>query len=594
MPVSSSLYRFKFFLFLLGWILYLPTTGAGELSTPKHPNILLICVDDLRPELGCYGAEHMQTPNIDAFSESGVTFDRCYVQVAVCNPSRASMMTGIRPDRLGVWTLRIHFREAMPDAVTLPQYLRQTGYTCEGYGKIFHNPWPDPRSWDQPHRWSPGGFTHYTAEQKAFAQEVRESFPEGSWLRQNLRGLITNAPEIEDTEHKDGGLTLLAVERLKALGKQKKPFFLAVGYTLPHLAWCPPKRWWDRYDREQLPLASNPFPPKDAPQVAVGTNYEPAYYADMIDMPKPWEGSVSEETARRLRHGYFASISFIDSEIGKLLAALDAEDRADDTIVVLWSDHGYKLGEHAGWSKMTNYEIDTRIPFIIRDPRSPSNGQRCDRLVETLDLFPTLCELAGVAMPEMVDGQSAAALINDPEALHKGAAFTQFVRQQMIGNAIRTDKWRYVEWRTLKEAELKHQELYDQQNDPDENKNVFGQHPEVEADLQQRLCKVLVPHSISLIPPIRSKKGGKRVKVEWTNQHNGPVRVTWINPQGERKVLFDLPAGASRKNTTSVGHLFSMESKDGIYHENLEITDTSKQLFLGKGADDELPTAKDQ
>lgn len=545
-----------------------------------RPNILLICVDDLRPELGCYGADHVLSPNIDALSRSGVTFDRCYVQVAVCNPSRASMMTGIRPDRLGTWTLRVHFRESMPDAVTIPQHLRQHGYTAEGYGKIFHNPWPDFRSWDQPHRWGDGDYTNYSSEQRAFTKSVEEKLPKDDWRKGNLRGPIANAPDIDDSEHSEGGLTRLAIERLSTLGDGDKPFFLAVGYTLPHLPWTPPKKWWDKYDRASLPLANNPYPPRNAPEIAIGTNYELSHYADMIDMPTPYEPSLPESEIRRLKHAYYASISFIDSEIGKLLQALDSEGRAEDTIVVLWSDHGYKLGEHNAWGKMTNFEIDTRVPLIIRDPRASANGQRCNALVETLDLYPTLCDLAGVDVPGDLDGKSFSTLLSDPSSPHKQAAFSQYIRQGKIGNSIRTDAWRYVEWRPFDGGPVEHRELYDEINDPDENTNVVGDHAAIEEELRRQLHEVLVPHEISLVPQIHSERGGEKVELTWINEHDGRVRVTWITPGGERKNTFEIASGASRRTSSFVGHVFSIESLDGRYSDLVSIESGENTLRL--------------
>ncbi|PQO35608.1 DUF229 domain-containing protein [Blastopirellula marina] len=547
-----------------------------------HPNVLLICVDDLRPELGCYGAAHVRSPNIDRLANSGVTFDRCYVQVAVCNPSRASTFTGIRPDRLGVWTLPVHFREASPNAVTLPQHLSRHGYVCEGFGKIFHNPWQDPRSWTSPHRWGQGSFTHYTDEQKDFTRQVKESLPTGDWRKENLRGLISNAPEIEDDEHPDGDMTRIVAERLAELSEQDEPFFLAVGYVLPHLPWCPPKRWWDQYDRSQLPLAENPNPPTGAPPVALGDNYELSHYADMTNMPTPLDPGLSEAEARRFRHAYYAAVSFVDAQIGRLLQTLRDNQLADDTIVVLWSDHGWKLGEHNAWGKMTNFEIDTRIPLLIYDPRAAGNGERCSQIIESLDLYPTLCELTGTPIPSDVDGKSAAHLLSDPTAAHAGVAFSQYVRDRMMGRAIRTDRWRYVEWRTLADAELKHRELYDQENDPGENHNVVEQHPEIAAKLKKSLDEVLVPRPISLVPAIHSAAGGKKMQVRWANEYEGPVRITWISPRGERRVQIDLKQGESRQIGSFVGHRFAVESEDGKYHEVVEVTPDQDRIPIGR------------
>lgn len=550
--------------------------GAAERS-----NVLLVCIDDLRPDLGCYGAKHVRSPNIDRLAESGVLFEQCHVQVAVCNPSRASLMTGLRPDRLGCWTLRYHFRETLPDAVTLPQYLRRHGYTCEGFGKIFHNPWQDPRSWSRPHAWGRGSFTHYTAEQRRFVKSVQAKMPDDSWQKSNLRGPITHAPDIADDEHPDGAMARMAVERMKVLDEAGEPFLLAVGFVLPHLPWCPPKRYWDLYDRDELPLAANPFPPKNAPAVALGTNYELTHYADTIDLPSPLEGKVTEERARRFLHAYCAAISFVDAQVGVLLDGLEKQGLADDTIVVLWSDHGWKLGEHNGWGKMTNFEIDTRVPMIVRDPKATANGRRCGQLVESLDLFPTICERAGVPAPDFVDGRSAARLLDDPNADHTGAAFSQYIRDSLIGNAIRTDDWRYVEWRELKGGAVRHRELYDHRTDDWENENVVGEHPEVADRLSRRLRQVLPVRDVNQTPRVRSAAGGKPTEVDWVNRHPGTVRLTWIRPNGARGVVIDLAENEKRHIKTWVGHLFVAESLDGRYHEAIRIEDDHSTIPLG-------------
>jgi len=546
-----------------------------------RPNVLLICIDDLRPELRCYGAEHMLTPRIDELAASGVAFDRCYVQVAVCNPSRASTWTGLSPDTLNVYTLRTHFRETVPDAVTLFQHLRAHGYTCEGFGKIFHNPWQDPRSWDRPHQWASASFTNYSEEQQAYRKRVAEELPADSWQKNNLRGVITNDPDIPDEEHTDGALARMSIERMKKLQASGSPFLLAVGFTLPHLPWAPPKSWWDRYDREAIPLTASPSPPTGAPEVAVGTSYELSHYADMVDMPTPYSGTLPESETRRLRHAYFAAVSFIDAQVGLLLDALEQQGLAENTIVLLWSDHGYKLGDYNAWSKMTNYEIDTRIPFIIRDPRAKANGQRCNQLMESLDIYPTICDLTGTPIPAEVEGKSAAHLLDDPTASHLDAAFSQYVRQNMMGNAIRTDRWRYVEWRQLKDGSLMHQELYDHETDPQESQNVFESHPQVCADLASRIQKSLKTGPIDLRAQIHSNKGGKKMQVHWTNGHDSTIRISWINPQGHRLQTIDVKAGAKRLQNTFVGHVFAVESLDGTYHDVIRITEDKSEIQVG-------------
>ena len=539
-------------------------------TTP--PNILFISIDDLRPELGCYGASHMLTPQIDKLASHGVVFDRCYVQVAVCNPSRASMMTGLRPDTLGVYTLSQHFREYAPNAVTLTQNLKANGYACHGFGKIFHNPWQDPRSWSVPHEWGKGDFTNYTPEQKAFRNRVAAGLPEGNWLRTGLRGMSTNDPDVADEAHTDGAMTNQVIDRLGALAKKDEPFFLGVGYVLPHLPWCPPRRYWDLYDREEIPLATVKQPPSGSPTYAVGTSYELSHYADMVDLPQPHEGVIDEKEVRRLRHGYFASVSFIDAQVGRLIDGLNELGLAENTIIVLWSDHGYKLGDYNAWTKMTNYEIDTRIPMIVADPRADANGERRAQLVETIDLYPTLCELAGVPIPEAVDGKSFAKLLDDRLADHKDAAYSQYIWKGKMGNSVRTDRWRYVEWRELKDGALVARELYDHTKDPQETRNVADNHGQVVNELSDLIAKLLETGPIDLRGVIRSEQGGERVSVQWVNRYPGNVRVTWVNPQGYRQHRgVDLKVGESRAIQSNVGHVFAVESLDGRYHATVRV-----------------------
>ncbi|WP_193214576.1 sulfatase-like hydrolase/transferase [Luteolibacter marinus] len=552
-------------------LLLVVASPARAAEDGGHPNILMICVDDLRTQLGCYGDAVVKSPNIDRLADTGLVFDRCYVQVAVCNPSRASMMTGLRPDTLKCWTLQYHFRETHPDAVTLPQYLRRQGYHVEGYGKIFHNPWQDPRSWDLPHRFGAGDWNHYDERQKALIGTVRDALPDDAWQKASLRGPVTNDPDIRDDDHPDGAMTSMVVDRLDQLKDSGKPFFLAAGFVLPHLPWCPPRKYWDLYDRGSLPLAANPEVPDGAPAVELGTNYELHHYADCIDFPAPLQGKISDAKARRLIHGYLASVSFVDAQIGRLLEALKASGLAENTVVVLWSDHGYKLGEHNGWGKMTNFEIDTRVPFIIRDPRAKRAGQRCGQIVETLDLFPTLCELAGVAAPSFTEGKSAAKLLKDPAAEHRDAAYSQYFYRPLIGNSVRTRGWRYTEWRNMEDGRVKHRVLYDHRENDQENANVAAAHPAVVAELEETLSKVLPPRRVAMRPVVHSLDGGGVAAVRFVNRHPGEVRLTWISPQGERARQWDIAAGKAQRIDSHAGHVFVAESLDGRYYETITV-----------------------
>ena len=350
---------------------------------------------------------------------------------------------------------------------------------------------------------------------------------------------------------------------------------------LPHLPWCPPKKYWDLYDPKTLALAANDRTIRGVPDTEMGTNYELSHYADSIDFPTPTGGKVSEEKARLLIHGYLASVSFVDAQVGLVLAALEQQGLADNTIVVLWSDHGYKLGEHNGWGKMTNLEIDCRIPLIIRDPRAKANGKRCTRLVESIDLFPTLCERSGVPVPGGLEGKSMARLLDDPAAKHSDAAFSQYVYAPLMGNSVRTPEWRYTEWFDMESGAIRHRILYDHRADHSENQNVIGEHPAVADQLQKQLHAVLPNQATRLLPPIHSSAGGERTAVTFVNRHPGTVRLTWIPPNGCRAEGQDIAPGKSQRSTTFFGHVFVAESLDGKYQEIITIESGREEILLG-------------
>lgn len=459
---------------------------------PTRPNILFIAVDDLRPELGCYGAEHVVSPNIDRLASEGLIFERAYCQSAVCNPSRASLMTGKRPDTLKVWDLSTDMRTVNPEVVTLGQHLKTHGYHTVGIGKIFHNNNPDPATWSEPklyidgypfdpdavYRGDEGIRGQEEKKSRLLAQEQERIDQFGHWY---LKAQATENVDVPDSAYFDGAQTDVAVVKLSELAQRDSPFFFAVGYYRPHLPFNAPQRYWDLYDREQIPLASNPDLPEGIPLMAVNTVRELRGYTDFGDLVHPTEGSLDEDRARLLRHGYFASVSYIDAQIGKLLAALDDLGLADNTIVILWGDHGWKLGEHNSWCKMTNLEIDARVPLILRTPGSSNRGVSSDALVEFVDVYPTLCDLAGIPVPDDLEGTSFAPLIDNPSRQWKRAAFTQFLRDgvwispdgvEYMGYSVRTDRYRYTEWENWETGEVVATELYDHDADPAESRNV--------------------------------------------------------------------------------------------------------------------------
>ncbi|HWA99132.1 MAG TPA: sulfatase [Pirellulales bacterium] len=447
-----------------------------------RPNVLFIAVDDMRSELGCYGATHVHSPNLDRLAASGVLFTQAYCQQAVCNPSRVSLLTGLRPDTTRVWHLDTEMRTVLPDVVTLPQYFRQHGYRAVAYGKIFHNPFPDAPSWDEPTHNTEGVVDYSPANVARLAEFKRKMAAAGKTKAavQRMRGPAMEIQDQPDDNNADGKRTSDALAKLRTLAADEAPFFLAVGYIRPHLPFITPEQYWKLYDRRTLPLAKNAYLPRGAPTVAFGDRslggfYELRDYLDYADAPSPLEQSLTESQQRDLRHGYYASVSFIDAQIGRLLDGLEKLRLDRNTIVVLWSDHGWKLGEHNGWCKQTNYEIDTRAPLMIRAPGARANGRPCHALVEFVDVYPTLCELAGLPIPRALAGRSLTPLLADAGSSVKDAAFSQFLRRHegrdYMGYAMRTRRYRYIEWLDAMTGKLVVRELYDHTVDPDENEN---------------------------------------------------------------------------------------------------------------------------
>jgi iduronate 2-sulfatase len=491
---------------------FLQTIGLSTFAAnqAKRPNVLFIAVDDLRPELGAYGAKHVKSPRIDELARTGTMFTHAYCQQALCNPSRASLMTGLRPDTLRVWDLQTNFRTTMPGAVTIPQAFRASGYYAACIGKIFHNIFPDDVSWSEPEmhvdgfpfdpdavyrsddesRWIERRKKDITAQ----GNEKRHLDKYGQWY---LKSSATEAADVADNAYYDGAQTDAAIRKLGELHKRKEPFFLGIGYYRPHLPFNAPKKYWDLYDRASLPLTPSPALPKNAPAMAGNVNRELRGYRDFSNARRPHEGAVSEADARRLRHGYFASVSYIDTQVGRLLDELDQLGIRNNTIVVLWGDHGWKLGDHNSWGKMTNYEVDTRVPLLMRVPGFAA-GQSCGGLVEFVDVYPTLCDLCGVAKPKGLEGVSLKPLLQNPKRKGKSAVFSQYLRNgiwtapdgvEYMGYAIRTERYRYVEWFRWKEKTLAATELYDLRRDPLEDENVADEPAAARKELADRLHK---------------------------------------------------------------------------------------------------------
>ncbi len=470
-----------------------------SLVADDRPNVLFISVDDLRPELGCYGNANIKTPHFDEFSRTAVTFMRGYCQAAVCAPSRASVMTGLRPDSTRVWDLRGKFRENLPDVVTIPQHFHSHGYYTVSMGKIFHNHMPDRVSFDEPDLRpakyvtdelidrDPESFYHDPELNRELAIVRRRRLEKNpkAYADGWAYGRSTESFDAPDSEFYDGAQTDLAIETLRRLKEKQQPFFLAVGFYRPHLPFVAPTKYWDFYDREKLPLAPNPFLPRQSPVMAMDSAYELNGCIDFGQVKHPSLGSLSEQEARLLKHGYYASVSYVDACFGKLLNGLRELGLDKNTIVVVWGDHGWKLGEHGSWCKQTDYDIDVHVPLLMHVPGKTEHGSKCDRLVELVDLYPTLCDAANIDVPSTIEGTSFFALLTDPTLPWKTAAFSQIHRAPNItpdggrymGFSMVTDKYHYVEWRHWNHIDgiaggLVAVELYDQQSDPNEDTNI--------------------------------------------------------------------------------------------------------------------------
>ena len=571
-------------------ILLLGTWVPSAAFAQTRPNILFIAVDDLRPVIGCYGDSLAITPNIDRLASDGLLFNQAYCQVAVCNPSRASLMTGQRPDKLGVWTLPIHFREAKPDAVTMPQWFRKFGYTAVSHGKIYHNPTPDPQSWSEPIRKLPSLPSPYPNGTGAIVNAAKKELSKNDWRKTSLRRPSTAAPDLPDNKVLDGARTDMAIEDLRRLGKQDEPFFLAMGYIRPHLAWVAPKKYWEMHDPAKLPVVEDPKITENTPRFALHNNSELSHYVDLIDMPKPWDDqTLSQEKARHLVHGYYACVSYVDAQIGRLLDALEEEGLADNTIVVLWSDHGWKLGEYRGWGKMTNYEIDARVPMIISargmKAQFPTAGQRTDQLAELLDLFPTLCEMTQIDTPDFVDGKSLVPVLEDVNVAVHDHSVSQYYRRNngnaVMGYSIRTMTHRMIEWREFKTGELVVRELYDHRTDHSETTNLIDTAPEsLVEELATLLSTTHPPVPLELVPEIHSEASKERGEITFKNESDSVLLVSKVRRSGKRERPKKVALGKSLNINGFVGRVFVVESSDGDTQEVHRISETKQTVVI--------------
>lgn len=463
------------------------STHAAD-DVGKRWNILFIAVDDLKPLLGCYGYSPIHTPNIDRLAASGTVFRMNYCQMAISGPTRASLLTGLRPDHTGVYDLVTRMRDLHPDHCSLPEYLRSYGYETAGIGKIY-----DPRCVDDGHDYLSWSVPYGPVPEKYYAEGYAST----------LSNLYYQAPEArEDPAYKpssecldvpndaylDGAIANQAIDYMDRYFDRDKPVFLAVGFHRPHLPFVAPKRYWDLYDRDSLPMAAY------KQKVRNGTDW--AYHDcgelknNYTDIPSVFTFSdvynavLPRWKEQELIHAYHACVSYTDALIGKLLDHLEATGHLDDTLIVLWGDHGWHLGDHGLWNKHTNFEQATAAPLIVRVPGQRPGVTRS--LTEFTDVFPTVCDAVGLPLPSHLDGLSLMPLIENPQAQVHAYAVSQYRRTpdyRIMGYAIRDSRYRYVVWfdgyyrstQPYDPARIVACELYDYLEDPDETESLHDE-----------------------------------------------------------------------------------------------------------------------
>lgn len=514
--MKNQYFKFATILFLF----VISNAVIAQKKPTSKPNILFIAVDDLKPLLGCYGNTLVKSPNIDRLAKMATVFNRNYCQQAICGPTRASIMTGTRPDVTKIWNLTTQMRDANPNTVTLPQYLITQGYTTSGIGKIYHPSSAikgvDPVSWSIPYLklkesdfpadlGEPANGQYQLPETKArmTPEIIAERKKQSKDLAANdenpksIKGPSTECIDLLDNAYQDGVNALLAKDQIIALSKSKKPFFMAVGFSKPHLPFVAPKKYWDLYKREDMPIASFQEHSKNGPLIAYHQSGELRNYLDIPEFATLPADSLriglKIEKQRELIHGYYAAISYMDAQVGILLNTLESLGTLDNTIIVLWGDHGWHLGDHDLWHKHTNFEEATRAPLIIAGPGIKAG--KTSSLTEFVDVFPTICDLAGVAIPKNLDGKSLKPLMLNNKSKGKEYSISQYPRKlkklqlaktaytnaNMMGYSLRTDQYRYTIWMnnftskdTFNVSQVYASEMYDYVKDPLEKVNVVN------------------------------------------------------------------------------------------------------------------------
>jgi len=475
------------------------TTKTIHGKKNEKPNVLLILVDDLKPTLGVYGDQVAHSPNIDRLAEKGMTFTHAYCNQAVCMASRYTLLLGARSTSTGLYHFGKEFRDVYPDAVTLPQYFMNAGYHVESMGKVFHighGNTNDEASWSIPHHKEkvieyllPESTGRQLTREEVYFQNTRKYIKGLPPIKEFPRGAAWESPDVLDEAYADGRVASHAIYRLRQLEKNpEKPFFMAVGFARPHLPFCAPKKYWDLYDPAVLPMPVNEEHPENAPQCALKrrgeiTNFKP--------VPERETGIYADSLKRKLIHGYYASMSYMDAQLGRVIDELERLGLDDNTIIVLWGDHGWHLGDHGTWTKHTNFEQANRIPILFVAPGVTQPGTKSGQLIETVDIYPTLTELAGLDKPKVqqpIDGTNLVPVLKNGKERLKEHVYHAYIKQGYLGQAIRTRQYRMVRWTHINDASREVlYELYDYDNDPHETKNIASENPGKVAELKRLL-----------------------------------------------------------------------------------------------------------
>jgi len=488
-------------------IILLLLCGLWPAHAAPRPNVLLLCVDDLKPVLGCYGDKLAITPNMDRLAARGVLFELAYCNQSLCAPSRNNLMLGSRSTSLGVYSLSRNFRDAAPDAVTLPQHFMRHGYRAESVGKVFHT---GHGNHDDEASWSVPSFKEKVVEylDRGNSAGGRLTREEAYFTNRRLgeidqlpRGAAIEISDVPDGAYADGRIADEGIKRLRAAKERGAPFFLALGFVKPHLPFTAPKKYFDLHDPAKFAPAPFQRDPEGAPTYAGKVGGEIVNY-DPLSM----ESLRKERTQRDLMRAYHACVSYVDAQLGRVLDELDRLGLARNTLMVLWGDNGWHLGDHGYWTKHTNYEEANHIPLIIVAPGVAKAGAKTKQLAETVDIFPTLAELAGLpapAGPQQIDGVSLAPVLRDPSARVRDHACHSYPRGERMGRAIRTERYRLVEWKKPgAPADTADLELYDYEADPLERENLAASRPEIVAQLRA----ILTRHPEAVAPGAKARK----------------------------------------------------------------------------------------